>query len=94
MGADRLGTCAGCSAAYCVNLSLLLTTAKPVGHIIFRVEELPTGVFREVDVPGSCTVVHGAKVAMPTTVDVYIDVRSDWFSQDDTRRAYLGELPG
>lgn len=63
-------------------------------HIIFSSEALAGGVLGEARVGASCTVVHGAKKDMPLTITIAIDIRSDWFSQDDTRRAYWEGCPG
>jgi hypothetical protein len=63
-------------------------------HIIFSSESLESGILGEARVGASCTVVHGSKKAMPVTVTIAIGVRSDWFTQDDTRRAYWEGCPG
>lgn len=44
-------------------------------------------------VPTSCTVVHGAKTNISSPITVHIAVRSDWFSQDNSRRALWENCP-
>ena len=64
-------------------------------HIAFRYRSLPEGsnTVGITRVPASCTVVHGTQSAMPGTVYIDLNVRTDWFTQGDNRRAWWEGCP-
>lgn len=59
--------------------------------IAFRISELDaygTGVLGRVNMSSTCLTMHGTPtVAFPGSVYIDIDIRSDWFTQEDSRRA-------
>lgn len=71
------------------------TSSSNTAAIAFRMDSLPTGVLGRAGVDGVCRNVHGTSV-MQLSGSVYISIaiRSDWFTQDDTRRAYWEGCPG
>ena len=71
------------------------TSATNTANIAFRQEYLPSGTYGFAYVSDYCRNVHGSSVLqLPGTVYLATAVRSDWFTQDDTRRAYWEGCPG
>jgi len=63
-------------------------------NVIFESADIPTaGTLGQTEMPAACAVIHGALQSMPATVTITIDTRSDWFTQDDSRRAYWEGCP-
>lgn len=69
-------------------------TSSNTAHIAFRTStSLPPGALALTGAAG-CTTMHAPiKTAFPGSVYIDIAVRSDWFTQDDSRRAYWELCP-
>ena len=71
-----------------------LATNSSALAIRVRVEALPSGALGQAAVsPASCTVVHGSKVNLASLTVISLATRSDWFTQDDSRRALWESCP-
>jgi hypothetical protein len=73
-----------------------ISSANPAA-IAFRVSELDsfgTSVLGYVAMSATCSTMHGTPtVAFPGTLYADVDVRSTWFTQDDSRRALWESCP-
>lgn len=62
-------------------------------HVVVRYESLEEGVLGRANVSPSCATVHGTRVDLANAISVQIAIRSDWFTQADSRRALWESCP-
>jgi hypothetical protein len=90
-------------AAAAWNYHVLTTATQPYGvgwsgstyavNILARYRVLDEGILGQVNLSNACTVIHGANTPAPSPMMLDIAVRSDWFTQDNSRRALWEACP-
>lgn len=67
---------------------------NPAVSVQIQYRETPSATYIGwTNVDSSCTATHATSVPIPLFVEIWVDPRSDWFTQDDSRRTLWEACP-